>query len=235
MGNTEASNLQSPTCIAWLPRGESPPDEPCLNRNADADKKHLADHFFRVFRYPLGVDPRHHAGEIVQKSLRNGAHDGQIVRCPIREPILVDPARSRNWSDYGQVTLIKANLAEATEAWVAGECTPMSLANKLSQKHACHVVMTIGERGLVCAERGKESWHLPAISVEVRDVCGTGDTVFAALGVSLACGHSLPQSCQFATAAASQQVATIGITQPHCEFTKSGPPSSVRTWPRAVA
>ncbi len=31
-------------------------------------------------------------------------------------PALVDPARSRSWNDYGQVTLIKANWAEATEA-----------------------------------------------------------------------------------------------------------------------
>ena len=37
-------------------------------------------------------------------------------------PILVDPARGRSWSDYGQVTLIKANWAEATEAaLIAGE------------------------------------------------------------------------------------------------------------------
>jgi len=72
--------------IAWLPRGEAPPDEPCINRYADADKHRLADHFLRVFRYPLGVDPRHYAGEIVQKSLRNGAHDGQIVPGLIPNP-----------------------------------------------------------------------------------------------------------------------------------------------------
>jgi hypothetical protein len=73
--------------IAWLPRGGRPPDEPCINQAAEADKHRLADHFFRVFRYPLGVDPRHFAGEIVQKSPRNGAHDGQVVRGPIPNPI----------------------------------------------------------------------------------------------------------------------------------------------------
>jgi hypothetical protein len=69
--------------IAWLPRGETPPDEPCINRAADADKHRLAVHFDHVFRYPLGVDPRYYAGEIVQKSLRNGAHDGQVLRSPV--------------------------------------------------------------------------------------------------------------------------------------------------------
>jgi hypothetical protein len=73
--------------IAWLPRGKKRPDQPCINRNADADKHRLADHFLRVFRYPLAVDPRHFAGEIVQKSPRNGAHDGQVVCGPIPSPI----------------------------------------------------------------------------------------------------------------------------------------------------
>lgn len=77
---------RSRVAIAWLPRGEQRPDQPCINRNADADKHRLADHFFRVFRYPLAVDPLHYAGEIVQKSPRNGAHDGQVVRGPIPKP-----------------------------------------------------------------------------------------------------------------------------------------------------
>ena len=136
-------------------------------------------------------------------------------------PILVDPARSRNWSDYGQVTLIKANLAEATEAWDAVECPPMTLAKGHSERHACHVVMTLGDRGLVCAEQAKAPWHLPAVPVDARDVCGAGDTVFAALGVALARGWSLGQACQFAVVAASQQVATIGIKPPYCESPNS--------------
>jgi D-beta-D-heptose 7-phosphate kinase/D-beta-D-heptose 1-phosphate adenosyltransferase len=141
-------------------------------------------------------------------------------------PILVDPARSRNWFDYGLVTLIKANLAEATEAWGSEKCHPVALANSLSEKHACHVVMTLGERGLICAELGTDPGHLPAVPVNARDVCGAGDTVMAALGVTLARGYSLPQACQCAAAAASQQVATLGITPPLCGFAIPGPHST---------
>lgn len=72
--------------IAWLPRGETPPQELCINRDTDADKRRLADHFLRVFRYPLGVDPDYRTGKIVQKSLRNGAHDGQVLLGPITTP-----------------------------------------------------------------------------------------------------------------------------------------------------
>jgi D-beta-D-heptose 7-phosphate kinase/D-beta-D-heptose 1-phosphate adenosyltransferase len=150
-------------------------------------------------------------------------------------PILVDPARSRNWSDYGQVTLIKANLAEATEAWDSEECPPMALAKGLSEKHACHVVMTLGERGLICAELGTDPQHLPAVPVEARDVCGAGDTVMAALGVTLARAYSLAQACQVATTVAGEQVATIGITLPSCELANSDPKIGVPTIERAVA
>lgn len=72
------------TAIAWLPRGETPPDEPCINRDTDADKHNLADHFFCVFRYPLGVDPLTYRGPIVSKSIRNGAHDGRVLTAPIQ-------------------------------------------------------------------------------------------------------------------------------------------------------
>jgi hypothetical protein len=57
-----------------------------LNREADADKRRLADHFQQVFRYPLGVDPIYYAGEVVQKSLRNGAHDGQMLQGSVATP-----------------------------------------------------------------------------------------------------------------------------------------------------
>ena len=69
--------------IAWLPRGEKRPEGLCINRDTDADKHNLADHFFRVFGYPLGVDPVNHCGQVVLKSLRNGAHDGQVLTAPI--------------------------------------------------------------------------------------------------------------------------------------------------------
>ena len=132
----------------------------------------------------------------------------------IGKPVLVDPARARAWSDYGPVTLIKANLAEAADELNAEQVAPIALATALSKKHRCQVVVTLGEHGLVCAELDQEPSHISAIPVDARDVCGAGDTVFAALGLRLAHQHTLTQACQFATAAAGDQVATIGITIP---------------------
>ena len=74
---------QGRVAIAWLPRGEKCPDQQCINRDTDADKRNLGDHFYRVFRYPLCVDPSLYHGQVVCKSRRNGAHDGQALTAPI--------------------------------------------------------------------------------------------------------------------------------------------------------
>lgn len=67
------------------------------------------------------------------------------------------------------------------------------------------------ERGLVGAERGGQTWHVPAVPTEVRDVCGAGDTVFAALAVEMVTGKSLRAACRAAMGAAGRQVANVGI------------------------
>jgi bifunctional ADP-heptose synthase (sugar kinase/adenylyltransferase) len=128
-------------------------------------------------------------------------------------PILVDPARGQSWSDYGRVTLIKANWAEATEAAGNDEVRPLALARRLADVHGCHVVVTIGCHGMVCAERDDATWYLPAKATDVRDVCRTGDTVLATLGVGLARGGSLREYCTFAVMNAAKQVSQPPTTQ----------------------
>jgi D-beta-D-heptose 7-phosphate kinase / D-beta-D-heptose 1-phosphate adenosyltransferase len=127
-------------------------------------------------------------------------------------PILVDPARGRDWCDYGQVTLIKANWVEATEMVGSDELVPKDVASQLSRRFHCHVVVTLGGEGLVCAERDKDAWHLAAKRVKVHDVCGAGDTVLAAIGVAMASGSPLYNACQTATDAAGDQVSCVGVT-----------------------
>ncbi|MDP6720461.1 MAG: PfkB family carbohydrate kinase [Pirellulaceae bacterium] len=127
-------------------------------------------------------------------------------------PILVDPARSRDWSDYNQVALIKANWAEATEAAGEYDARPLALARRLADERRCHVVVTLGHHGMVCAERDDATWYLPAEATDVRDVCGAGDTVLAAINVGMLAGNSIHQACRFALRAAGNQVARVGIS-----------------------
>ena len=126
-------------------------------------------------------------------------------------PILVDPARSRKWSDYGQVTLIKANRVEAMGV-AADETRPLATARRLADAHRCSVVVTYGRRGMVAAEREGGTWYLPAAATEVQDVCGAGDTVMATLGTGMLEGNCLRRACHFALDAASQQIAHVGVS-----------------------
>jgi D-beta-D-heptose 7-phosphate kinase / D-beta-D-heptose 1-phosphate adenosyltransferase len=132
-------------------------------------------------------------------------------------PVLVDPARGRQWSDYGPVSLIKANWAEASEACGIAKCSPRDLALTLSERHDCSVVITRGKRGLVCAERKGDTWTLPAPCVTARDVCGAGDTILATIGVAIARGDSLHRACTQAVAAAAEQVTKIGVSIIDCK------------------
>jgi rfaE bifunctional protein kinase chain/domain len=126
-------------------------------------------------------------------------------------PILVDPARGRDWCDYGQVTLIKANWIEATEQLENTCDDPQEAARILSARHSCAVVITLGERGLVGSECDGNTWHLPAVPTDVHDVCGAGDTVLAAIGIGLASGATIYESCKVAIEAAAVQVAALGV------------------------
>ncbi len=48
----------------------------------DISKSHVTKTFEQVFGYPLSLDPEKHQGFAVEKSEKNGAHDGQIIQCP---------------------------------------------------------------------------------------------------------------------------------------------------------
>jgi D-beta-D-heptose 7-phosphate kinase/D-beta-D-heptose 1-phosphate adenosyltransferase len=137
-------------------------------------------------------------------------------------PILVDPARSRGWEDYGPVSLIKANWAEAIEAASCEHPRPLALARKLSNTHNCDIVVTLGRYGMICAERSGYTWHLPAPPVEVRDVCGAGDTALAALGMALRDGNSVREAGRIAMIAACRQIANVGITTVAVDFGRRG-------------
>ena len=60
---------------------------PVLNgRCLDIRKSRVAEIFLDVFGYSLAVDPMTHDGLALQKSERNGVHDGQILPCPYFTP-----------------------------------------------------------------------------------------------------------------------------------------------------
>ena len=59
----------------------------------DISKTRVDEAFSKVFGYSPMVDPRTHAGPLVRKSERNGAHDGEIIIGPV-EPQPATSTRS---------------------------------------------------------------------------------------------------------------------------------------------
>lgn len=87
----------------------------------------------------------------------------------------------------------------------------LALARKLSRQHVCDVVVALVRHGIVCAESGDATWYLPAALAEIRDACGAGDTVLAALGVGLITVTSLRTVCRIAGIAAGLQATQVGV------------------------
>ena len=73
------------------------------------------------------------------------------------------------------------------------------------------VIVTLGERGAVVAERGSGRLvEVPAPRVDAVDPTGAGDAFNAALAYALGCGSDLLAAARFAVAAASMKVARRG-------------------------
>jgi D-beta-D-heptose 7-phosphate kinase / D-beta-D-heptose 1-phosphate adenosyltransferase len=126
-------------------------------------------------------------------------------------PVLVDPARGRDWRDYEGCTVIKANRIEAAEALGCHVADPPAMmARRLAIRHGCHVVVTAGELGLWWSD-GQAVRRVPAVPVPVRDVCGAGDTVLATLGVVMAAGGMIADGCKQAVREAARQVEQTGV------------------------
>src|SRR5690554_1583957 len=76
---------------------------------------------------------------------------------------------------------------------------------KLIDKNKCKAIITMGNKGAVILEDGKESM-VPAYKVEAIDTTGAGDTFNGALAVEIAKGKSLKKAAEFANAAAALSV-----------------------------
>jgi D-beta-D-heptose 7-phosphate kinase / D-beta-D-heptose 1-phosphate adenosyltransferase len=74
-----------------------------------------------------------------------------------------------------------------------------------------NIVLTLGPQGIrFCSQSGNEQFEVPTIAREVFDVSGAGDTVAAALALSLAAGADHPTAIAIANRAASVVVGKFG-------------------------
>src|SRR6266571_4254725 len=129
------------------------------------------------------------------------------------KPVIVDP-KSLNWAIYRGATLLTPNRKEFSETTRSRADTAQSIVDasedvmRLADCEA--ILVTQGEHGMTLVPRNGEAVHVPASPVKVRDVSGAGDTVAAALAVSLAAGADWETALRIANAAAAVAVSKKG-------------------------
>ena len=129
--------------------------------------------------------------------------------------VALDPKPKRTLAFHG-LDLITPNKREALQ--LAGvEATPHApfpaaeVCAKLHERYATkHLVITLGEDGMLLSSDGKILKTIPTAAREVYDVSGAGDTSLAGLVLALAAGASLESAAQFANAAAGVVVGKLG-------------------------
>src|SRR6478735_3135805 len=129
------------------------------------------------------------------------------------KPVIVDP-KSLNWAIYRGATLLTPNRKEFSEATRSRADTAQSIVDaseEVMRLADCEAILvTQGEHGMTLVPRNGEAVHVPAFPVKVRDVSGAGDTVAAALAVSLAAGADWDTALRMASAAAAVAVGKQG-------------------------
>ena len=137
-----------------------------------------------------------------------------VVRMAINKKIkiFVDP-KSKNFSKYKGVSLIKPNLNEAVIASginIKDENSLKAAALKIKKIVNCDaVVITMSERGAYLYTK-RQHFLIPAISKEVVDVTGAGDTFLAALTSATLKSLDLFDACKFANYASALAVIKSG-------------------------
>jgi D-beta-D-heptose 7-phosphate kinase / D-beta-D-heptose 1-phosphate adenosyltransferase len=127
--------------------------------------------------------------------------------------ILVDP-KNPDLSVYKGATLITPNFSEFIAA--VGPCeSEEQIRDKAYQlietMNFEAVLVTRGAGGMSLFVRGEtKGHHIPALSREVFDITGAGDTVIAVLAAALGSGIPLLESCVLANIAAGIVVGKLG-------------------------
>jgi D-beta-D-heptose 7-phosphate kinase/D-beta-D-heptose 1-phosphate adenosyltransferase len=129
--------------------------------------------------------------------------------------IALDPKPKRNLAFHG-LDLITPNKRESLQ--LAGiepaPHTPFPAAEVCARLHARyatkHLVITLGEDGMLLSSGGQILKKIPTAAREVYDVSGAGDTALASLVLALAAGAPLETAAHFANAASGVVVGKLG-------------------------
>lgn len=127
-------------------------------------------------------------------------------------PSVIDPKFRYFW-DYRGATVFKPNALELGSAMGAAirPGDDAWLEEARTRVGSRHLLLTLGEEGMVLRCEDGTSLRVPTVAREVYDVSGAGDTVTAFLAVGLAAGASMEEAAILANFAAGIEVAKPGV------------------------
>jgi D-glycero-beta-D-manno-heptose-7-phosphate kinase len=127
-------------------------------------------------------------------------------------PVVVDPKFSHFFAFAG-ATIFKPNALELTSA--LGETLRVDddvwLQGVRGRVGARHLLLTLGEHGMVLASEEDGVERFPAMARDVYDVSGAGDTVTAFLAMAIGAGATVREGAQLANLAAGVEVGKAGV------------------------
>ncbi len=82
------------------------------------------------------------------------------------------------------------------------------IAEKVRQSGIPRIIVTLGARGAVYADRKGESGYCPPLRVDVVDTTGAGDAFFAGAAIGLTYGKTVGESCVIGTRLAASVIAS---------------------------
>ena len=128
-----------------------------------------------------------------------------------RLPVVVDP-KYRNFFAYKGATIFKPNRRELEAALGAAMDLdhPETLPATVGRLEVEHLLLTLGERGMLLIPSRGEVTRVPTTAREVYDVVGAGDTVTAYLAATLAAGATAREAAVIANFAAGVEVGKLG-------------------------
>ncbi|MEO7457304.1 MAG: D-glycero-beta-D-manno-heptose-7-phosphate kinase [Gemmatimonadaceae bacterium] len=126
-------------------------------------------------------------------------------------PVVVDP-KFRNFFAYRGATVFKPNRRELEAALGAAVVVDegSTLPSALKRLGVQHLLLTLGERGMVLVSEDGTMVRVPTVARGVYDVVGAGDTVTAYLAAILAAGGTVSECAIIANIAAGIEVGKLG-------------------------
>lgn len=164
------------------------------------------------------ADAAEWADAIVLQDYNKGVLVPAVIQTAIREarrrglPSVADP-KFRRFFDYAGVHVFKPNALELAAA-LGVPAAPRDgdgLAAARARVGCEHLLLTLGEEGMVLVGPDGRDHRIPAVPREVFDVSGAGDTVTATVAACLAAESSELEAAWVANYAASVEVGKAGV------------------------